>query len=122
MTPVIAYSTAVLALIVTGVALRRRRRVHIPIMLSAFVLDVASVLYLQVQRQAVQTAVGKPTTMLMIHVSLAIGTVILYLVVIPLGWRLAVSGKGRPAHRRAAMMFLVCRVGTWVTAFFTTPG
>ncbi|MBI2922476.1 MAG: hypothetical protein HYY18_15605 [Planctomycetes bacterium] len=122
MTPVIAYSTAVLAVIAAGLAFRRRRRVHIPLMLSAFVLDVASVLYLQVQRQAVQTAVGKPTTMLMIHVSLAIGTILLYLIVIPLGWRLAVTGKGRPQHRRAAVLFLLFRVGTWVTAFFATPG
>lgn len=122
MTPVIAYSTAVLALIATGVALRRRRRVHIPIMLSAFVLDVASVLYLQVQRQAVQTAVGKPTALLTVHVSLAILTIVLYLVVIPAGWRLAATGNGRTLHRRAAMLFLVCRVGTWATSFFTTPG
>lgn len=116
---VVIYSTAVLALLFVGLAFRRRRRVHIPIMATAFALDLASVIYLQIKRSAVQTAVGQPTPLLMVHVGFAIATVVLYLVMVGTGWRLAASGLGRSRHRTAAWIFMACRLGTWATSFFT---
>jgi uncharacterized membrane protein YozB (DUF420 family) len=113
-----AYSTAVLVLIFSGLAVRRRRRAHIPVMLSAFVLDMASVVWLQVQRRAVQTAVNEMTPILAVHVGLAVGTILLYLFMIATGWRLAARDAGRGAHRAGAVLFLACRVGTWATSFF----
>lgn len=118
MTPVQAYSTAVLALIAAGLAFRRRRQVHIPIMLIAFALDLGSVIYLQLQRHAIQKAASEPTTILMVHIAFALAAIGLYTAMTVTGTRLARNGAGRPVHKRLAAIFLFCRVGTWATSFF----
>ncbi len=118
MTAVQAYSTGVVAVIVLGLALRRRPRVHIPLMLSAFALDLGSVVFLQVQRRAVQKAASTPTPLLMVHISFAFLSLVLYAAMAVTGTRLARTGNGRAAHRMLARVFLVCRAGTWITSFF----
>ncbi|MEK7470209.1 MAG: hypothetical protein AAB074_22800 [Planctomycetota bacterium] len=118
MTPVQLYSTVVLALIAAGLAFRRRRRIHIPIMLGAFALDLGSVVYLQVQRNAVQKAAAEPTTILMVHIAFALSALLLYTAMTVTGTKLARRGTGRPMHRGLACVFLVCRVSTWGTSFF----
>lgn len=118
MTPVQAYSTAVLALVAVGLAFRHRRQIHIPIMLSAFALDFGSVIYLQLQRDAIQKAASEPTPLLMVHIAFALATIGLYTAMTVTGTRLARKGIGRTAHRRLAGVFLFCRVGTWATSFF----
>lgn len=118
MTPVQLYSTAVLALIAAGLAFRRRRQVHIPIMLLAFALDFGSVIYLQVQRHAVQKAASEPTPILLVHIAFALATLGLYTAMAVTGTRLARKGIGRSTHKRLAAVFLFCRVATWGTSFF----
>lgn len=118
MTAVQAYSTAVLALIGVGLALRRTRRAHIPIMLTCFALDLGSVVYLQLQRDAVQKAASKPTPILMVHIAFALTTLVLYAAMTATGTRLARKDVGRGLHRKLAVVFLACRAGTWATSFF----
>jgi len=120
-TPVIAYSGLVLLLVFVGVALRKRPRAHIPIMLTAFALDLGSVVYLQLARNAVGKTASSPSTLLLVHVTVATATILLYAAMTATGWRLAATGRGRAAHRTLARIFLVCRIATWVTSFFTTP-
>jgi hypothetical protein len=76
------------------------------------------VVYLQVQRSAVQTAVSHMTPILGVHVGFAAGTILAYVYMIATGWRLAARDAGRLAHRAGAVVFMVCRVGTWGTSFF----
>lgn len=118
MTPVQIYSSAVFALVLVGVSFRRRPKIHIPIMLSAFALDLGSVVFLQIQRRAVQKAASKPTPILLVHISFALASLILYAAMTATGTRLARTGQGRGTHRVLAAIFLVCRAGTWVTSFF----
>lgn len=118
MTAVQAYSTAVLVLIAAGLAFRRRRKIHIPIMVSAFALDLGSVIFLQIQRHAVQKAASEPTTILMVHISFALATIVLYTAMAVTGTRLARKGVGRRTHKSLACVFLACRIGTWATSFF----
>lgn len=117
MTPVQAYSTAVLAVIAVGLALRRHRRAHIPVMASCFALDLGSVVYLQIQRHAVQTAATKPTPILLVHISFALATLALYTAMAVTGTRLARRDVGRGTHKALAAVFLVCRTGVWATSF-----
>lgn len=118
MTGVQAWSTAVLAVIAAGLAFRRKPRIHIPLMLSAFALDLGSVVFLQLQRHAVQKAATKPTPILMVHIAFAFSALVLYAAMTFTGSRLARTGNGRGAHRAGAAIFLACRLGTWATSFF----
>lgn len=118
MTPVQAFSTGVVAVIVLGLALRRNPRAHIPLMLGAFALDLGSVVYLQIQRRAMQKAASTPTPVLMVHIAFAFLSLLLYAAMVVTGTRLARTGLGRGAHRTLARIFLVCRAGTWITSFF----
>lgn len=117
MTPVQAFSASVVAVLAAGLAFRRRPRVHVPLMLSAFALDLGSVLYLQVQRSAVQKAAGSPDALLLVHIAFALGSLALYAALTVTGVRLLRTGQGRPAHKALAKAFLLCRTGTLVTSF-----
>jgi hypothetical protein len=119
-TGVAAYSAGVLALIAAGLFFRKRPPAHIPLMLSAFALDLGSVVYLQLQRNAVQTAAGRPTAVLMVHVGFALTTLVLYGAMIVTGVRLLRRGAGRGAHKACAGAFLACRLGTYATSFFVS--
>ena len=70
-------SFAGLLLIVVGLALRRDRKKHPPIMVLAFVLDVALVLYLELTRGAIDRASQLASQLLTVHVGFAVATLVL---------------------------------------------
>jgi len=118
--PLKLLSVGVCLLIVIGVVNRRRRRVHIPLMLSAFLIDLGIVLYLEIRRGVVESIPGRPMTPLLIfHLCLSVTVLVLYGVQIYTGIQ---NAKGRRSrwHRRAAMMFLFTRFGNLVTSFMIT--
>ena len=53
-------STIVLLILAAGILLRRHRRIHIPIMITAFSLDLASVLAIEINRGAIKKAISSP--------------------------------------------------------------
>ena len=53
--PLKLLSVAVCVILVVGVLNRRRKRVHIPLMLTAMVIDVGMVLYLESRRGVVES-------------------------------------------------------------------
>ena len=53
--PLKLLSVAVCVILVIGVLNRRRKRVHIPLMLTAMVIDVGMVLYLEIHRGVVES-------------------------------------------------------------------
>jgi hypothetical protein len=53
--PLKLLSVAVCVILVVGVLNRRRKRVHIPLMLTAMVIDVGMVLYLEIRRGVVES-------------------------------------------------------------------
>ena len=53
--PLKLLSVAVCVILVIGVLNRRRKRVHIPLMLTAMVIDVGMVLYLEIRRGVVES-------------------------------------------------------------------
>lgn len=121
MTVLHAVSTLAVILALAGLANRSRPRVHIPLMLSAFAVDMSLVLYIEHNRRVIGMVAGTAGQMdavLQIHVALSVAAVILYLVQIVLGLCLRLGREPlRAWHRRAGWTFLACRLGNYITSF-----
>jgi hypothetical protein len=111
-------STFVLLLLVAGILLRRRRRIHVPIMLAAFGLDLVSVLAIEVQRNAIHKATSGPPPLLLFHVIVSVFALVFYGVMFVLGERVRKGAEQlRPWHRRTAWLFGSCRTANYVTSW-----
>lgn len=111
-----ALSVGVVLLILYGYARRREPRVHIPVMLSAFVIDMSIVAYIEGSREAVRQAMGPTSPLMKLHLACSILTLALYLVQIGSGI-LKARGVAVPFHRQTGLAFLLFRVGNLVTSF-----
>ena len=116
----IPVSTFILLVLAFGLYQRRNRRIHIPCMLAAFVLDVSLVLIIELNRQAIENvATHLDNTLLVFHVSISLMVLILYGVLTYLGFQIL---KGKPGvlkwHRLLAYPFLVFRLINYVTSFW----
>jgi type IV secretory pathway TrbL component len=105
-----------------GVTFRRRRRVHVPIMASACVIDIANVLIIELGRGAVEKSLSTATTardwVLKLHILVSVTCIVCYAIAIVTGTRLLRRGAGRAVHRRNAAVFLVCRTVNFITSFW----
>lgn len=112
-------STCVLVAITLGLALRRKRPLHIGIMATALAADTGLVLYLEVTRGAVEKAVSGMHALLAVHLAFSIATLVLYGVQLWLGIRIVRNDPAaRGRHVRAALAFIACRLGSYATSFF----
>jgi len=117
-----AFSTVVLVFLAVGLHYRHRRRVHIPIMLGCFAVDLANVVYIEVRRGAG----GKGGTTLgtagewglQFHIAVSVLTLLGYAVALYTGIRLWRAHGGRRLHRANAAAFLMARVLNYVTSFY----
>jgi hypothetical protein len=120
----IAISTLVIFIISVGLLFRHRPKVHIPCMLTAFLIDISLVLYIELTRHAIET-VGKvvqrplPHGLLLFHVTMSVLVLVLYVVMFRLGFGLF-KGKeaNRGIHRKLGYTFAVCRLANYITSFF----
>lgn len=112
-------ATSAWLLLVLGVLNCRNRRKHVPLVGLALALDLGLVLYLQLTRNAVQTAVGETLSVLeRVHVGLSTLAVLLYIPTILLGIKLLRGDERvRYWHRRIALSALCCRTGGFFFMF-----
>lgn len=127
-------STMVLLILLTGVYFRRRREIHTKLMTSAFVIDLALVLYIELTRHAVGTVTTQVRPLLWFHAAISTSVLVLYVVMIVLGRKMlagaeqsmasgagslnvGITGQTRTLHRNLGMTFLALRVVSYVTAF-----
>lgn len=122
----IAVSTLVLIIISLGLFFRHRPKIHIPCMLTAFLIDISLVLYIEVTRHAIETvgqAVQRPLPygLLLFHVTMSALVLVLYVLMFRLGFGLF-KGKesNRGIHRNLGYVFVVCRLANYITSFFVT--
>jgi len=118
--PLKLLSVLVCVLLVVGVLNRRHRRVHIPMMFSAFLIDLGMVLYLEIRRGVVESIPGRPMTpLLIIHISISTLVLVLYGAQIYTGIQ---NAKGRRSawHPKVAVAFLALRFGNLFTSFMIT--
>jgi formate-dependent nitrite reductase membrane component NrfD len=115
-------STGTLVLLAYGLVHRHRPRIHIPVMVSAFAIDVANVIFIEVRRSAVEKALQSVTTggdwLLKFHIAVSLLSVAGYLVALFTGLRLYRRGEGRQIHRANAIVFIVNRVLNYLTSFY----
>ncbi len=111
-----------LVLIIVGVAYRRVTRVHVPIMLAAFVIDMLNVLLIELNRDAVkrtmETAGVAGEWILKFHILVSVISVVCYVIALITGPLLLLRRRCRTAHRWNAIVFLVCRSINFVTSFW----
>jgi len=113
-----AASTLVLLILIAGLLLRRHRRVHIPVMITAFSLDLASVLAIEINRGAIKKAVSSPPPLLLFHVLVSVAALAFYVVMFVVGERVRKGAVHlRPWHRRAAWVFAACRTANYITSW-----
>ncbi len=111
----------ILSMILIGVYLRRKRKLHVKFMLSAIVWDILLVLQIELNRSAIAKASKalNNTMILNIHVSLAVLTVLFYFAMLYTGKRfLEGDNKIRPLHKKLGWTTVTLRILTFVTSFF----
>lgn len=120
MAPTHLVSTLVLVLIGLALYFRRQPRRHAGLMRLAFALDLGLVLYLELTRQAVETALGGGSSWLLpFHVIVSVGAALGWAAQLWLGARL-LKGKQvlRARHVQVGVFFLVMRLANYITSFF----
>ena len=116
-----AQSLCILALIIVGIVYRKRRTIHVRIMSFAIIWDVILILQIELSRSAILKASNALTNSnaLNIHVSIAVSTVILYVMMIYTGRKmLAGQVQFRLKHRFLGYSTLLMRILTFVTSLW----
>lgn len=86
-------SCLVYAILLLGFALRRQKNYHAPIMLTAFACDLSLVLYIELTRAAIHTALHPPAAFVSFHVAVSVLTVALYFFQAAYGLRMYRASK-----------------------------
>ncbi|PIK16202.1 hypothetical protein [Halobacteriovorax sp. JY17] len=114
-------SILILSLMILGIYLRRKRKTHVKIMSAVIIWDILLILQIELTRSAIAKAVQVMTNpwMLKVHLFFAIGSVVLYILMIITGRKL-LSGdiKIRPKHKTLGWTTLVFRILTLVTSYW----
>lgn len=107
-------------LLVLGYGFRSRRDFHVPLVLAGILLDVGLVGYLQLTRDAVQTALEfKLGAFQQLHIGASTTALVLYPVVVITGVRMlsTPSPRLRSIHRRFALTALGFRTAGFILMF-----
>ncbi len=115
-------NVAIFLLILVGAFMHHRRDLHVKMMLTAFALDLALLLAVELTNSAVARAyrdVGAGSAITTIHVAFAISGLVMWIVQIVVGRKIYKQGRMEllPRHAKGARLFLVFRLGNVVTAF-----
>ena len=121
--PLTWISAFVCVLIVLGVLNRRRKKVHISLMISALAIDLGIVLYLELARAVVESLPGREMSgLLVFHIALSCVVLFLYGCQVYTGIKNA-RGQRSAWHAKIPIWFIFARFGNLITSLFiTTPG
>ncbi len=111
MTAQMWFATAMWLLMVLGYLRRHDRRTHVPLVLTAIFGDLALVIYLELTRGAVETALKFELKILQqSHIAVSSLAMLLYFPLLYLGYQL-LNGKAqyRSLHRKIALSTLCFR-------------
>lgn len=115
-------SLVITVALVVGTLLRFNRKVHPPLMVTCFLADLGLVVWLEVTREAVETAAGNMSPLMAVHIALAVAMLVLYAAMLIGGIGLlraapdADTGKARRKHRMGAVAFFAVRIAVLATA------
>lgn len=112
-------SFLIVALLCFGVSKRKEKFRHMRIMKTAIIWDLLLVAQIELNRSAIAKAskVMENPTLLNIHVSLAVGTVLLYGIIFYTGTKLSKGEESlRKYHKILGLLTLTTRVSTLITS------
>lgn len=112
-------STLVLVLVAVGFWLRRRwNAIHIRLMISAFLIDLFLLLYIEASRHAIQKVVASMRFLVWFHATVSVVVLLCYVSMIQLGRGvLADNSTARKRHRMLGIVFVVLRSLNYITSY-----
>lgn len=113
-------SVIIVCLLIYGVTQRKNKYKHIKIMRFSIIWDLLLVAQIELTRGAIVKASKAMTNPLIlnIHVSLAIGTVLLYALIFYTGTKLKSGDESiRAKHKIIGICTLTTRLSTFITSF-----
>lgn len=111
-------SIIVCLVVLAGYSFRRTRGWHMRLMTSAFVLDMALLLYVELTRNAIKTSVAPPHPFVTLHVLISVLVLALYARQLYTGLRFY-RGRARiGGHGGSGRWFLGLRTANLVTSLF----
>ena len=123
------FSSLVLVIIAAGLYFRKRMSLHIPLMITAFVIDLSLVLVIEFQRMAVEKVIGHVAAgtdyFLIFHAGISLLVLVCYSLLIWTGSKVykgMKAGTGKPRdiydwHKKLAVAFIILRLINYVTSF-----
>jgi len=115
--PLKLLSIGACVLILIGYFNRSRKRVHISMMVSALVIDLGIVLYLEIARAVIESIPSRPITpLLIIHIIISVTVLVLYGIQLYTGIKKA-RGQSSAIHSKMPLWFMVTRFGNLLTSF-----
>ena len=123
----LAYACATLAmvLIAAGLVMARNRKRHVPLMLSAFAVDMVGLvivefgpLFTDEKTDPVTGLVSEPGLMKSIHAALATAAIVGYVLQILSGKKVMAGDRSSlVTHKKVARLFIVMRLAAYITMF-----
>lgn len=106
-------------LLLAGYGARRKKAAHIALMLTAFVIDMGIVVYIEVTRDALASAKAKMGPLMIVHIALSVAVLVFYAGQIVSGVRKA-RGRASRWHATGGPLLLLTRFGNLVTSFMVS--
>ncbi len=114
-------SLSIVILMAIGIAVHKRRKLHVRLMSLAMIWDVLLILQIELSRSAILKASKAMTNAvaLNVHVSIAVATVILYGFMVYTG-RKVLGGQSdlRARHKTLGYTTMALRILTFITSFW----
>lgn len=119
-------SSFVIILIAIGFFYRRNRKIHIPAMTTAFIIDLSLVLVIEFQRQAIENVIVNRNGFVWFHVIISTLVLVLYIVLAVTGSKMKKIPSGPDLygssvikiHKYASILFILCRLTNYITSMF----
>lgn len=117
-------STLVLIIIALGLVFRHNRRIHIPLMSAAFIIDLSLVLIIELQRQAIENVIVNNNLFVWFHVSVSSLVLVTYIVLAITGSKISKIPKSPELyqsklikiHKLSSILFVILRLTNYVTS------
>ena len=115
-----------LLIVIAGLVVRHRRERHVPLMLTAFGIDLLNLVFVEVRRAAVEkvfaTAAGAGQPVLRLHILVSVVVVVCWGTALGTGIGLlrardGIEGRKRRIHRGNAAVFILARTVNFITSF-----
>ncbi len=117
-------ATFAMLLIVAGLIFARNKKKHIPLMMAAFACDIAGLIVIEVvariigETSPVDSLATDPNVMKSVHAAFATASLICYGFQISSGRKIVAGERTRlPTHKLVAKIFILTRLGAYVTMF-----